>query len=117
VENLTLLLVLCSKVQYTGAQNYQKFDEKNLISFCTDKKKLNKNFLIHQDIQTGSVAKSYMTNSLLILYKTKFLLISSNIRKSFIIYDFASCNRSHLNFLLYEENFLFFFISVLLTNI
>jgi hypothetical protein len=32
---------------------------------CTDKKE-NKIFLIYKEIQKGSVAKSYMTNSLLI---------------------------------------------------
>jgi hypothetical protein len=32
---------------------------------CTDKKE-RKNFLIYNEIQTGSVAKSYMTNGLLI---------------------------------------------------
>ncbi len=39
---------------------------------------------------------------------TKYLRISSYIRKPFLIYDFA-CNRYHLNFLKYEENFIFFF--------
>jgi hypothetical protein len=54
---------------------------------CNDKKK----FLVYKEIQKGVVAKSYMTNGL------------PHIRL---------CNRSHLNFLIYEENFLFFFISV-----
>jgi hypothetical protein len=39
----------------------------------------------------------------------KYLRISSYIRTPFLIYDFAP--RSHLNFLIYEENFVFFFIS------
>jgi hypothetical protein len=41
---------------------------------------------------------------------TKYLRISSYIRKPFLIYDF--CNRSHMNFLIYEGNFILFFISV-----
>ncbi len=36
--------------------------------------------------------------------------ISSYMRRSFVIYDL--CNFSILNFLLYGENFIFFFISV-----
>ncbi len=54
-----------------------------------------------------------MTNGLLIQYRYmgKSLRISSYIRKPFLIYDFAtSC--STLNFRIYEENFIFFFISV-----
>jgi hypothetical protein len=42
---------------------------------------------------------------------TKNLRITSNIRKPFLIYDFATAC-SLLNFLTYEENFVFFFISV-----
>ncbi len=41
-------------------------------------------------------------------YMTKYLRISSYIRKPFLIYDFAT----DLNFLIYEENFIFIFISV-----
>jgi hypothetical protein len=52
-----------------------------------------------------------MTNGLLILYMGKYLRISSYIRKPSRIYDFAtSC--STLNFHIYEENLIFFFISV-----
>ncbi len=40
-------------------------------------------------------------------YMTKYLRISSNIRKPFLIYDFATAP-----FLIYVENFIFFFISV-----
>ncbi len=39
----------------------------------------------------------------------KYLHISSYIRKSFLIYDFATA--PIWNFLIYEENFIFFFIS------
>ena len=45
-------------------------------------------------------------------YIGKYLLISSYIGKPFIIYD---CNCSTLNFLIYEENLIFFFISVALS--
>jgi hypothetical protein len=56
----------------------------------TDKKE-NKIFLIFEEIQKGAVAKSYMTNGLLeSSYMTKYLRISSNIRKPFLIYDFAT---------------------------
>jgi hypothetical protein len=43
-------------------------------------------------------------------YMGKYLRISSYIRKPFLIYDFAPAPL--LNFLIYEENFIFFFISV-----
>ncbi len=76
----------------------------------TDKKE-NPIFLICKEIQNGAVAKSYMTNGLLI-YMVKYLRISSYIRKPFLIYDFATVC-STLNFLIFEENFIFFFISVL----
>jgi hypothetical protein len=33
------------------------------------------------------------------------------MRRPSVIYDFANCNCSILNFLLYEENLIFFFIS------
>ncbi len=56
-------------------------------------KKENKIFLIYKEIQNGPVAKSYMTNGLLIY--GKYLRISST-----------------LNFLIYEENKIFFFIRV-----
>jgi len=39
-------------------------------------------------ILNGAVAKSYMTNGLPI-YMVKYLLLSSYIRKPFLIYDFA----------------------------
>jgi hypothetical protein len=54
----------------------------------TDKKE-NKIFLIYKEIQSGAVAKSYMTNGLLI-YTGKYLRISSYIRKPFLIYYFAT---------------------------
>jgi hypothetical protein len=68
--------------------------------FFTDKKE-SEIFLIYKEIQIGSVAKSYM--------RTGFI-IHEEMRKYLIIYEEAV---SHiLNFLIYEENFVFFFINV-----
>ncbi len=60
-----------------------------IASTFTDKKE-NQIFLIYKVNQSGAVAKSYMTNGLLILYMGKYLRISSYIRKPFLIYDFAT---------------------------
>jgi hypothetical protein len=48
----------------------------------------NQIFFIYKEILNGAVAKSYMTNGLLI-YGEKFC-ISPYIRKPFLIYDFAT---------------------------
>jgi hypothetical protein len=53
----------------------------------TDKKE-NQIFLIYKEIQNGAVAKSYISNSLLI-YGEMFAH-SSYIRKPFLKYDFAT---------------------------
>ncbi len=54
---------------------------------CADKKI---NFYSYErEIQNGAVAKSYMTNGLLIWY-VKYLRISSYIRKPFLIYNFTT---------------------------
>ncbi len=71
----------------------------------TDKKE-NQIFLIYKKIQSGAVAKSYMR---------KGFLIYEEVRKYFPIYEedvshIWLCNCSILN--LYEENWIFFFISV-----
>jgi hypothetical protein len=55
----------------------------------TDKKE-NQIFLIYKEIQNGAVAKSYMTNGVLIQYMGKYLRISSYIRRPFLIYDCAT---------------------------
>jgi hypothetical protein len=54
---------------------------------CTDKKE-NQIFLIYKEILNGAVAKSYMTDGLLI-YGEIFLHFLI-IRKPFLIYDFAT---------------------------
>ncbi len=58
-------------------------------------------FFIYKDIYKRSVAKSYMTNG---LFKSLHICLN--------IWAFPRIlgSRSHLNFLTYEENFLFFFI-------
>jgi hypothetical protein len=71
----------------------------------TDKKRI---FLIYNEIQMEGVAKSYVR---------KGFLIYEEIRKYLTIYEEAVgrlclCNRSRLNFLIFEENFILFFISV-----
>ncbi len=62
---------------------------------------------MYKEIQLGAVAKSYLR---------KGFLKYEEMRKYLTTYEEAVnhiwlCNRSHLNFLIYEENFIFFFIS------
>jgi hypothetical protein len=64
-------------------------------------------FLRYEEIQSGAVAKSYMR---------KGFLIYEKMRKYFPIYEEAVshiclCNCSILNFLIYEGNLIFVFIS------
>ncbi len=68
-------------------------------------KKLNKIFLICKAILMGLGTKSYMR---------KGFLIYEEMRKYFIIYEEAVshtwlCTRSLMHFIIYEENFIFFF--------
>ena len=63
---------------------------------------------MYKEIQNGAVAKSYMTNG---------LLIYGELFAHFLIYfetlpNICLCNCSIMNFIIYEENFIFFFISV-----
>jgi hypothetical protein len=79
-----------------------------VIDIYTDKKE-KKIFLIDKEIQNGAVAKSYMRNS---------FLIYEEMHKYFAIYEEAVshiwlCNCSILNFLICQENLIFFFISVI----
>jgi hypothetical protein len=53
-------------------------------------KKENQNFLIYKEIHNEAVAKSYMTNGLLILYMVKYLRISSYTKKPLLVYDFVT---------------------------
>ncbi len=56
----------------------------------TDKKE-NQIFLIYKEVKSGAVAKSYMTNGLLIYWEIfEHFIISSYFRKPFLIYDFAT---------------------------
>jgi hypothetical protein len=71
---------------------------------CALIKKENKIFLIYKDIQTGAVAKSYMMNGFLIYEEMrKYLVISHTI------YD---CTTAPFEFLIYDKNLIFFFVSV-----
>ncbi len=67
-----------------------KYPKKQLpfVALYTDKKE-NLIFLIYREIQSGAVAKLYLTNGRL-MYMVKNLRISSYIRKPFLVYDFAT---------------------------
>ncbi len=68
-------------------------------------KKEKTNFLVYkeiQEIQMGSGAKSYMTKGFLTYEEMR------KYERTLVKYDLI-CTRSLLNFLIYEENFLFFF--------
>jgi hypothetical protein len=67
----------------------RKVREKKVNEEYTDKKE-NRIFVICKEIQKGAVAKSYMTNGLLIQYMVKYLCIFSYIRKPLLIDDFAT---------------------------
>ncbi len=76
--------------------------------YCTLIKKENQIFLIYEGIQSGAVAKSYIRRGFLIYEK---------MRKYFPIHEEAVshiwlCNCSIINFLIYEENLIFIFITV-----
>ncbi len=74
----------------------------DLYSVLYTDKKENQIFLIYKEIQSGAVAKSYMTNGL--------LLWGNNCAFPHILGTPSSyCNCSPLDFLIYEENFIFFF--------
>jgi hypothetical protein len=107
--------VVLVTVQYRlgplGFLSLQNEDIKVLADYsCTDKKE-KKIFLIYKEIQNGAVAKSYMTNGILIYGKifAHFLIYSIGNPSSYMPLQLLRI----LNFLLYEENLIFFFISVL----
>ena len=80
-----------------------KEKHQNFVSVALIKKEI-EIFLIYKEIQMGSVAKSYMR---------KAYLIYEEMRKNLTIFEEAVshkwlCNRTLPNFLLNEENFLFF---------
>jgi sulfur relay (sulfurtransferase) DsrF/TusC family protein len=81
----------------------------SLVCYYIDKKE--HIFLIYKEIKLGAVAKSYMR---------KGFPIYEEMRKYLDIYEEAGshiwlCNRSLMDFFIYEENFVFFFISVCIT--
>ncbi len=69
--------------------------------------------LIYKEIQSGAVAKSYMTNGLLIygVIFAHFLIYWETLPHIWL------CNCSTLNFPIYEENLIFFFISVVMAQV
>ncbi len=77
-------------------------------NFPITDKKGNQIFLIYRDIQNGAVAKLYMTNGLPIYREifTHFLIYLEALPQIWL------CNCSTVNFLIYEENLIFFFASV-----
>jgi hypothetical protein len=81
-----------------------------LVVYSLIKKK--KTVFSYKEIQKEAVAKSYMR---------KGFLIYEEMRKYLVKYEEAFshnwlCNCSLLNFLIYEENFILFFISVQVTR-
>jgi hypothetical protein len=78
-------------------------------------KKKNQIFLIYyKEIQSGAVPKSYMGKGFLIYEEIKKSAnISSYMRTEEAVSHIWLCNCSTLNFLIYEENLIIFFISVL----
>jgi hypothetical protein len=73
----------------------------------TDKKE-NQIFLINKEIQRGAVAKSYEEGLPNIWGNAQIFF---NIQYEEAVSHIWICNCSILNFLVYEENFIFFFIS------
>ncbi len=81
---------------------------KTSSAVSTDKKE-KKIFLIYKEIQTGAVAKSYMMNAFLIYEKCAN--IQSYLRSPLVI-QYMTLQPLPLNFLIYEQNLIFFFVSV-----
>jgi hypothetical protein len=72
----------------TQGGRVQRTNSKSGHVDCTDKKE-KKIFVICKELENGAVAKSYLTNGLLIhVYGEIFAHVL--IRKPFLIYDFAT---------------------------
>ncbi len=80
--------------------------EKVGLRSYTDKKE-NQNFLIYKEFQSGAVANSYMRKGFLIHEMRTYFPINEDAGSHIWL-----CNCSTLKFLTYEENLIFFFISV-----
>ncbi len=104
-----VFLILFSRQQYSSdvsAYTSYRYRTGNFSAILIKKEK--EIFLIYEDIQKGSGAKSYMR---------KGFLIYEEVHKYLVTYEEAVshtwlCIRSLLKFLIYEENLIFFFISV-----
>ncbi len=111
-------LILTSTISDTSASRQLQGTSKVLsatpqlyASYKVQAKYTDKIFLIYKEIQSGAVAKSYMRKGFLI-YEEMRKYISLYIRTPLVIL-YIVCNCSTLNFLIYEEHFIFFFISIL----
>jgi hypothetical protein len=63
-----------------------------------------------KEVQMGSGVKSYMRKDFIIYEEMHIYCISPHMRRPLVIYDFTLIP---LNFLIYKENFISFFISVI----
>jgi hypothetical protein len=95
-----------SASEFHSRGNEKRGKRLTVAKWCTDKKE-NRVFLIYKKIQMGAVAKSYMK---------KGFQIYEEMQKYLVIYDKAVshkrlCNRSLLDFLIFKENSILFFIS------
>ncbi len=85
----------------------KRFTERFLSVYKNTDKKENQIFLTHKKIPKVAVSKSYMRKGFLIYEKMrKYLTINEEACSHIWL-----CNCSILNFLIYEENLKFFFIS------
>jgi hypothetical protein len=82
-----MVILIASKHHVTEKATAQQ----NPQADHTDKKE-NQIFLIYKEIQNGAVAKSYMTNGLLINGEIFAHFPIQYIRKHFLIYDFATAS-------------------------
>jgi hypothetical protein len=76
----------------------------NIVAPYNDKTD-NKTFLIYKEIQMGSGTKSYVRKSFLIYEKMRKFFPIYSMRRASVMYDFPP---DPSEFLIYEENFLFF---------
>ncbi len=65
-----------------------------------------------KEIRNGAVAKSYMRKGILIYEERRKYLVIYEEAVSHTVYDFAT-NPFRISLYVYEENFIFFFISVI----
>jgi hypothetical protein len=89
------------------------------VTFLGTDKNENKILLIYKEILMGSGEKSYIWKGFLIyedMRKCTKKIFSPYMRRSLVIYS-MTLHTISLNFLIYEKNVIFFFISVSATQI